>query len=230
MKEQIRQLVNWKFNRSNSPRITPKKLFVSIIGIAFVCIGVAFNNNTQFGNDPVGMVYDGIRTTLHYNQAELGVVSNYINIGLILLLLFFGRRYVNIGTFLYLIPYGLFVSFGSHLYQILFDNSIFFDRILGGLVGCTLYYVGISLFVASNIGVDPFNGLMLTLRDKTKWSMRRSKVTMDICLIVIGFLLSGKFGMITIITALTTGPAIQYLSQLFEKKLFKKNMALEEVS
>ena len=87
MKEQIRQLVKWKFNKSDFPRITPKKLFVSIIGIALVCIGVAFNNNTMFGNDPVGMVYDGIRSTLHYNQAELGVVSNYINIGLILILL-----------------------------------------------------------------------------------------------------------------------------------------------
>jgi uncharacterized protein len=224
VKEQIRQRVKskLKLNNSDSPRITPRKLFVSIIGIAFVCIGVAFNNNTMFGNDPVGMFYDGIRSTLQYTQAELGVASNYINIGLILLLLVFGRRYVNIGTFLYLIPYGLLVSFGSHSYQILFDNDIFFHRILGGLIGITLYYIGISLFVASNIGVDPFTGLMLTIRDKTKWSMRRAKVTMDLCLIAIGFLLGGKFGIITVITALTTGPVIQYLSQLFETKFFKK--------
>lgn len=226
MKEQIEQLVKWKFNKSDFPRITPKKLFVSIIGIALVCIGVAFNNNTMFGNDPVGMVYDGIRNTLNYNQAELGVVSNYINIGLILILLFFGRRYVNIGTLLYLIPYGLLVTFGSQLYQFLFDNDIYFHRILGGLIGCTFYYIGISLFVASNIGVDPFTGLMLTLRDKTKWSMRRAKVTMDICLIVIGFLLGGKFGIITILTALTTGPAIQYLSQLFEEKFLKEKQII----
>jgi uncharacterized membrane protein YczE len=183
----------------------------------------------MFGNDPVGLVYDGIRSTFHYSQIELGVVSNYINIGLILILLFFGRKYVNIGTFLYLIPYGLLVSFGSHLYQILFNNGVYFNRILGGLFGCTLYYVGISLFVASNIGVDPFNGLMLTIRDKTKWSMRRAKITMDICLIVIGIFLGGKFGIITIFTALTTGPTIQYLSQLFEKKFLRKNNTIEEV-
>lgn len=226
MKEQIKQPVRWKFKRFDFPRITPKKLLLSIIGIALVCIGVAFNNNTMFGNDPVGIVYDGIRSTLHYTQAELGVVSNFINIGLILLLLIFGRRYVNIGTFLYLIPYGLIVSFGSHLYQYLFDNDLLFHRILGGLIGCTLYYIGISLFVASNIGVDPFTGLMLTIRDKTKWSLRRAKITMDICLIVIGILLGGKFGIITILTALTTGPAIQYLSHLFEEKFLKEKQSI----
>jgi uncharacterized protein len=129
---------------------------------------------------------------------------------------------VNLGTFLYLIPYGLLVSFGGQLYQFLFDNNILLHRISGGLARCILLYVGLGLFVSSNIGVDPFTGLMLTLRDKTKWSISRAKVTMDLGLIVIGLLLGGKFGIITIFTALTTGPAIQYLSQFFDKKLFKE--------
>ena len=71
-----------------------------------------------------------------------------------------------------------------------------------------------------NIGVDPFNGLMLTLRDKTGWSIRRSKITMDVVLIIAGVLLGGRFGAITILTALTTGLAIQYLSQLFSQLLY----------
>ncbi|MBM4761291.1 hypothetical protein [Bacillus sp. B15-48] len=208
-----------KRNKSDFPRITRKKMFFSMIGISMLCIGVAFNNQTLLGNDPVGIVYDGIRITLDYTQAELGVVANYINIALILILLFFGRRYINIGTLLYLIPYGFLVSFGSYLYPLLFDNSIYFQRILGGVVGCTLFFVGLSLFIACKIGVDPINGLMLTLRDKTKWSMKRAKVTMDLCLLVIGVLLGGKFGIITIVTALGTGPAIQYLTQVFEKRM-----------
>lgn len=227
MKEQIKQLVKSVLSSSGSTRITPKRIMISIIGIALVCVGVAFNNNTLFGNDPVGMFYDGIRNTFNYSRAELGLVSNYINIGLILLLLFFGRKYVNIGTFLYLIPYGLLVSFGGSLYHFLFDNSIFFHRVLGGIAGVSMYYVGIGLFVASNIGVDPFNGLMLTMRDKTRWSMSRAKVTMDLGLIVIGTLLGGTFGIITLITALTTGPAIQYLSKFFEDKFLKEKPKTE---
>lgn len=216
-------------NHSKPPRITPKRVVVSMIGIALLCIGVAFNNNTMFGNDPVGIVYDGLRITMNYSQAELGVASNYINVSLIIILLFFGRRYVNIGTLLYLIPYGLLISFGSQLYVLLFDNGILLDRVLGGVIGTSIFFIGVSLFVASNIGVDPVNGLVLTLRDKTGWSLQKMKVTVDLCLIVIGLLLGGKFGLITVITAITTGPAIQYLSQLFEKHIFaeKKEVMTE---
>lgn len=216
-------------NHSKPPRITPKRVVVSMIGIALLCIGVAFNNNTMFGNDPVGIVYDGLRITMNYSQAELGVASNYINVSLIIILLFFGRRYVNIGTLLYLIPYGLLISFGSQLYVLLFDNGILLDRVLGGVIGTSIFFIGVSLFVASNIGVDPVNGLVLTLRDKTGWSLQKMRVTVDLCLIVIGLVLGGKFGVITVITALATGPAIQYLSQLFEKHIFaeKKEVMTE---
>ena len=192
----------------------------AIIGVFLVCVGVAINNNTQLGNDPVGLIYDGIRQAAQLSHAQLGVVSNYINIGLIIILFFFGRKYINVGTLIYLVPYGFFISIGSYLYTVVFVGNTLWIRGLAGLVGCSLYYLGISLFVASNIGVDPFNGLMLTLRDKTGWSIRRSKITMDVVLIIAGVLLGGRFGAITILTALTTGLAIQYLSQLFSQLLY----------
>ena len=44
-------------------RFTVKRITLAMIGIFLVCIGVAFNNNTNLGNDPVGIIYDGIRVT-----------------------------------------------------------------------------------------------------------------------------------------------------------------------
>ncbi|MBY7145687.1 hypothetical protein I2491_02685 [Levilactobacillus brevis] len=192
---------------------------LALLGIFLVCMGVAFNNNTQLGNDPVGIIYDGLRTTFHLEQAQLGTVSNYLNVVLIIGLFFMGRHYASWGTLMYLVPYGVFVSIGSALYPMIFTSTTLLGRSLGGLVGISLYYLGISLFVAADIGVDPFSGFMLTLRDKTGWSMRRSKITFDGALIIMGVLLGGKFGIITILTALTTGPTIQALSSIFRKRL-----------
>lgn len=200
-------------------RYTPRTITLALLGIFLVCIGVAFNNNTQLGNDPVGIIYDGLRTTFNLEQAQLGTVSNYLNIILIVVLFFIGRHYTSWGTVMYLVPYGVFVSIGSYLYPLIFTSTSLMGRSLGGITGISLYYLGISLFVAADIGVDPFSGFMLTIRDYTGWSMRRSKITFDVGLIVVGVLLGGKFGIITILTALTTGPTIQALSTVFRKTL-----------
>ncbi|WP_172188431.1 YczE/YyaS/YitT family protein [Lentilactobacillus kribbianus] len=203
-------------------RLTVKKVVVAMLGIFLVCLGVAFNNNTGLGNDPVGIVYDGIRAAFHIPLVRLGFVSNFINVGLVIILWLIGRHYVNIGTAMYLIPYGLFITIGSHLYPLIFTSHTLPTRLLGAAVGISLYYVGISLFVAADIGVDPFNGFMLTIRDRTGWSIRRSKITFDVVLMTAGFLLGGKFGLITIVTALTTGPTIQALGGWFQQHLFNE--------
>ncbi|MBC8744644.1 hypothetical protein H5W18_08630 [Lactobacillus sp. Marseille-P7033] len=201
-------------------RFTVKRITLAMIGIFLVCIGVAFNNNTNLGNDPVGIIYDGIRVTFGVPKINLGMVSNFINIGLLVLLFLVGRHYANIGSLMYLIPYGFFVLLGSRFYLTIFPTNTMMMRVVGGVIGITLYYVGISLFICADIGVDPFSGFMLTIRDHTNWSVRRTKITFDIALICIGILLGGKFGIITLITVCTTGPAIQYLSEKF-KKLFR---------
>lgn len=200
-------------------RFTIKRITLAMIGIFLVCIGVAFNNNTNLGNDPVGIIYDGIRVTFGVPKINLGIVSNFINIGLLILLFIVGRHYANLGSLMYLIPYGFFILIGSHLYLTLFPANTQLMRITGGIIGISLYYLGISLFICADMGVDPFSGFMLALRDHMGWSLRRSKITFDVVLIFIGILLGGKFGVITLITVCTTGPAIQYLSGKF-KKLF----------
>lgn len=188
-----------------------------MVGIFLVCIGVAFNNNTDLGNDPVGIIYDGIRATFNVPRINLGMVSNFINIALLVLLFIVGRHYANIGSLMYLIPYGFFVLLGSHAYVALFPANTIWQRALGGIIGISLYYIGISLFICADIGVDPFSGFMLTIRDHTKWSVRRTKITFDVVLILIGILLGGKFGIITIVAVCTTGPAIQFLSEKFQR-------------
>lgn len=84
-------------------------------------------------------------------------------------------------------------------------------QIVGATVGCTLMYLGVAMFITADMGLDPFTGLVMVLRDKTKKEFQTVKISFDVGCIAIGFLLGGKLGVITVITAVTAGPAIQLL-------------------
>jgi hypothetical protein len=118
---------------------------------------------------------------------------------------------------IYFIPYGFFVSLGTRLYGVLALRDTLSWRIGFSVAGCLLLYFGVAIYVAVDIGSDPFTGLVLLLRDVTKKEYRVVKVAFDLTMIVLGTLLGGGLGAVTIITALTAGPVIQYFTGLVKK-------------
>lgn len=198
-------------------KITIKSILAAVFGVLLVGIGVAFNNCAEFGNDSVGIVYDGIRTFGGMDQAQLGMASNVVNISLLVLLFFIGRRYVSIGTFVYLLPYGFCVDAGNYLYRLFASSESTVMRVVFSVIGCTLLCLGVAIYITVDIGVDPFTGIVLVIRDKLKKEYRYVKIGFDITLIVIGTILGGKLGVVTVITAFAVGPLIQFFSGLLKK-------------
>lgn len=192
-------------------KINVMKITLALLGILFIGIGVAFNVANQLGNDSIGLIYDGMLKALGLSTASLGMISNIINASIIVLLLIVGRRYINIGTLIYILPYGLFVNFGSQLYRSLAIDSIG-GRVAIGVMGCLLIYLGVAIFIAVDIGLDPFTGIVMVAKDVFHADFRKVKIIFDLTLIAIGTLLGGKIGAVTILTALTAGPTIQWLS------------------
>ncbi len=195
------------------------RIIIALIGIFMMGLGVAVNASALLGNDPVAILYDGIRNSLNLNAAQLGMVSNIVNYVIIALLLVIGRKYVNIGTVIYIIPFGSFVSIGTKLYGIVLDNPGLTERIIASSLACLTLYIGVGIFIAMEIGVDPFTGLVMVIKDKFHLDFKKTKVIFDICLVTIGSLLGGTLGVITIVTTLTAGPCIQFVAKMVSKKM-----------
>ena len=198
-------------------KVTGKKILAAAFGVLLVGIGVAFNNCTGFGNDPIGIVYDGIRSITGMNQAQLGMASNVVNVVLLVFLFFAGRRYVSVGTFVYLIPYGFCVDLGTFLYHQLAFSDAFLLRIVFSVIGCTFLCVGVAIYITVDIGVDPFTGLVLVLWGVIKKEYRYVKIGFDLAMVVLGTVLGGKLGVVTVVTALAVGPIIQIFMGVLKK-------------
>lgn len=198
-------------------KVTGKKILAAAFGVLLVGIGVAFNNCTGFGNDPIGIVYDGIRSITGMNQAQLGMASNAVNVVLLVFLFFAGRRYVSAGTFVYLIPYGFCVDLGTFLYHQLAFSDAFLLRIVFSVIGCTFLCLGVAIYITVDIGVDPFTGLVLVLWGVIKKEYRYVKIGFDLAMVVLGTALGGKLGVVTVVTALAVGPIIQIFMGVLKK-------------
>lgn len=204
-------------------KVTAKSVLIALIGVLLVGVGVAFNNCAGLGNDPVGIVYDGIRNVTGMGAEQLGFASNIVNLSLALLVFFTGRKYISVGTLVYFLPYGFFVELGILLYQLLApETGGLAVQIAFSVVGCLLLYLGVAVYITMDIGVDPFTGIVLVIRDAVKKEYRIVKIIFDITMIILGTVLGGKLGAVTIITALTAGPVIQFFSGELHRLLIRE--------
>lgn len=194
-------------------RMDIRKCLIAVAGILLVGVGVAFNAMAQLGNDPVGIFYDGIRNTLGLGAEQLGMATNVVNIVLTLFLFFAGRRYLNMGTLIYILPYGLCVDVGTLLYSKIFVVDALWCRIAACVSGCLLLYTGVAVFIAMDIGLDPMTGTAMVIRDWFGWDYKKAKWLFDGCMTLLGFLLGGTLGVVTILSALAAGPVIQYVAE-----------------
>ena len=196
-------------------KVNVQQILTALVGIFFVSVGVAFNNCAGWGNDPIGMLYDGIRVAFGMDAVQLGLASNVVNIVLTVILFIVARKYISIGTIVYLLPYGTFVGIGTTLYSVIFASDAFWVRILGSVTGCLMLCIGVAIYIALDIGVDPFTAIVLFLTDLTKIKYGYLKIAFDVTMMIIGALLGGTLGVVTFVTAAAVGPTIQ----LFSNKL-----------
>jgi uncharacterized protein len=204
------------------------KIVIALIAVALIGFGLAFNSSAMLGNDPIAVFYDGVRNLCGLPRESLGMVNNLINYTIVGIMLIFGRQYINIGTFIYTLPMGSFIDVGFKIYELLGIRSTLNGRIFTAFSGCLMLYLGIGIFIAVNIGMDPCTGIVMMVKDRIKRQYKVSKIICDVCMLTLGFAFGGKIGAVTVISALIGGPTIQKVSEIFEKNVLKR-IKLSEV-
>jgi hypothetical protein len=198
-------------------------IILTFIGAVLCGTGCGFMNYAALGMDAIGSFYDGIRTALNLSIDTIGTVSIGISIVLIIFLLIVKRKYVNIGTIIYLIVYGIFANISTLCLEKLITSDAVYVKAVISILGILILTYGLGIYIAVDIGVDPFTGLTLYLSDITHKEMQYIKIAIDIIFMVIGILLGARIGAISVISVLAEGPLIAFFTkrvQLWYFKLF----------
>lgn len=84
---------------------------------------------------------------------------------------------------------------------------------LAGGIGLTGLATG--MYIGAGFGKGPRDGLMVTLSERTGWSVRRVRTVMEATVLVLGWLMGGGIGIGTLAFTLAIGPSAQWGLELF---------------
>ncbi len=193
---------------------------LAIAGAVLCGTGSGFMNHASLGMDAIGLFYDGIRNILALSPAQIGTASYAVCFILSVFLWFAARKYVSFGSVIYITAYGLFANLGTMLAEIIIPDILWL-RIVSGVTGYLVLCAGLAVYIAIDIGVDAFTGVILWICDLTHKELKTIKIIFDLCLTVIGVLLGGTLGVFTVVAVIIGGPVIDFLTKRFQVIYFK---------
>src|SRR5699024_1642076 len=134
------------------------------------------------------------------------------------------HTYIKLGTFLNLFLIGMLVDFYLWPDLLLEPSSLPFDIFIM-LVGIVLMGVGGGLYNAAGLGSGPRAGFMLSISDKTGYSIGRDRIKLELIALVVELIIAGPVFVLTFLFTFVQSPIVEYSYVKFNKIVENKKKA-----
>lgn len=212
-KFKIREII-----KQNAARAWGIKVILCTLSLMLLGLGCGINVVTAQGADPITVFYEGLSKV---TGISVGMVASILNASLVAAVFFISKKYVHIGTVIYIFILGTFINLGIWIYKSFQISEVFVWQILFSLLGCLFCFIGLGGFMAVDIGVDPWTAMAVIISKKMKKSFRIVKIVLDALTLLFGWLMGGRVGIITLFCVFVGGPIIQKSYELLDKAFDK---------
>lgn len=185
-----------------------------MFGLVLFSLGISLTINMKhLGIQP----WDVLNVALH-NKFGLSIGTWSVMIGIVLVCISWvlDKSYVKIGTFLNIIIIGFFVDVFLWL-DFLPKATHTWTDIVVITSGAALIGLAGGMYNAAGLGSGPRDGFMLSISDKLNVSISRVRITVEIIVLAIGFVLGGPVFLFTFLLTFIQSPIFQYFYLKFKK-------------
>lgn len=187
----------------------PRRVAQLYLGLWLFGMSAALQVRSELGLDPWDVFHQGIAR--HVGLA-IGTVS--ILVGAVVLLLWIPlRQWPGLGTLSNVVIIGLAMN---QTLEWLPRSGVVAWRtvyLAGGIVLCG---IATGLYIGARFGPGPRDGLMTGLARRTGRSLRLTRTSIEVSVLVGGWALGGTVGIGTVAFALAIGPLAQLFIRLFD--------------
>ena len=213
--------VSWssQFPLNTKPKLTT--LIMLVIGLFLFGLGEAIIIGSGSGVSPWTVLAQGISSK---TDLSIGVTTFLISI---FILIFWVplKQIPGIGTILNAI---IIASAIDLTLGFIPKPELIYLKILQASFGILIVGIGSGIYLASNLGPGPRDGLMIGLQQKTNTSIPLIRTIIEIAAVTVGWFLGGIVGIGTILFVFGIGPCVGVGLTLVEKVSKKRINKLEK--
>ena len=209
----------------NRDALLPRRILMSLAGMAIAGLAVGFFKRAFFGVDPFQCFCNGINQVI---PIGFGTLYMLINAVLLVVDLFLDRHYIGISTFINLFLVGYAAEFSENRLAAWFGEPGMPMRILFLLIGIVVSCIAAALYYTADLGVSTYDAIPLHIADrKPKIAgrivpFRVIRIISDMICVAVGSALGFLPGIGTIITALFMGPLISFFKKTLSDPLLMR--------
>jgi uncharacterized membrane protein YczE len=182
----------------------PRRLLQLGVGLTLYGVSMAMMVRGTLGLDPWDVFHLGVARHL---PLSFGGVVIATGVGVLLLWIPL-RQMPGLGTVANAVVIGVVTDVALAILTAPDDLASRAALLLGGVL---LNAVATALYIGSQLGPGPRDGLMTGLVRRTGWSVRVIRTSIEVGVVLIGWLLGGVVGVGTVVYALSIGPLVQLL-------------------
>lgn len=193
--------VSWSSDHALSFKPRFLTLCIVCLGLTIFGIGEALLISASAGVSPWTVLAQGISILSGWS---IGVTTLLVSLAVLLLWIPLSQT-PGLGTILNAVIISLVLEISL---PYLPQPDIYLLQIAEGVIGILLVGFGSGLYLIANLGPGPRDGLMTGLQSLTGFPIARVRTSIEVIVVLLGWMLGGTVGLGTLIFAFGIGPAV----------------------
>jgi uncharacterized membrane protein YczE len=186
----------------------PRRLAQLALGLVLYGVTLAMLIRATLGNASWDVLHQGLASHL-----PMSIGTAVIVMSLVVLLLWIPLREMpGLGTIANSFVVGLVAD---ATLRVLATPDVMWGRVLLMMGGVVLNALATALYIGSQFGPGPRDGLMTGLHRRTGLSIRVVRTALEVTVVAIGWTLGGVVGIGTVLYTLAIGPLVQLMLPRF---------------
>ena len=209
----LRKLYRHLFCQPHMERRIP----VLILSVVLMGMCIAFFEKTRVGTDPCTVFNLSMaQNVLHWqNLGTWQLLFNLVLLAVILLLR--EGRCIGLGSLANMVLVGYSRDFFKPIVEMLLPGELQSLLVRGAVFvpAMVMFLVAVAFYMVVELGTAPYDAMPQIISRRTKLPFVVVRVTYDIVITAIGFLLGGQIGIFTVLSCFFLGPVISAIAAKF---------------